>query len=791
VAVTCNQILNNGVLVWWWVPIAVAFVLASSGLTAWLTRPGLALAVTDERGRPPLVSQIRLTELGVYPTRFGLDGRSPYLPRDADAELRPAVQRGGVVVVHGHRLVGATRALAHAVIAELPEHRAVVPQGGSSPVVELATLITSAARWVRRTGGVVVWLDGLDSAYLDQLDTALISAVPPGMVVCMTCDSSVVEGRQLRAEPSRLLQQGGSGLAVVKLDVLSSAERSRARRMQAYRSVWDLVDDPDPLPWGEALVAWRELEQLLRPSGRDGPARVALLRLVTDWRRVPMPACLTHTVLKQLYEDYWRELIGTDGAKLVSEIGFVEALAWAQKHRPRLVDRVTVGRGSVQYLPYPLLKIVAEHPESRACWDISDILWDYAVCELPAPDRRRLGVACMDCKDWDHADVLLKTVLDVALDPALMVDLAAGLAGEGRVDAVRYWLQQAIETKHPDVAPTAIHGQGAVAHGRGEFELAQQLYEQVMETKHPDAAPRATYDLGRLRHELGDMEQACHWYRCALETKHSDVGPRAMSGLGRLAVALGEVKQARQWFELAVQSKHPYAALAAMAGLGLLAHELGEIGQAQHWYLRLVETEDSNMAPRAMYDLGRLEHEQGNAKQSRHWLRQAAKTQHPDAAPQAMYDLGIWEDERGEIVQAQLWFQRAVETQHPDTSPAAMHSLGVVADGMGDIVQAQLWFQRAVETQHPEVSPMAMCDLGKLAYEQGDLEAARLWFRQAAANDSNPVMVEQASRGLELIELRLREQDSATRFAAYGYLYSDPRTAPDHRDPTDITAETE
>ncbi|WP_284747750.1 tetratricopeptide repeat protein [Amycolatopsis sp. RTGN1] len=779
VAVAGNQILNGGVWVWWWIPIAVALAAALGGLTQLATRrrSQLALAVVDELGQPPLVAQARLTELGIYPTPFGVDGNSPYVARDVDDQLESAVRSRGVLVVHGPRLAGTTRAMAHAVIAELPDYRVVVPSGGSVPVVSLTELIAGSERWTRR-GGVVVWLERLGAAHLDQLDTALLESVPTGMLLCLTCDSDLVHGRQLRAEPTRLLQQGAETLAVVGIDVLSSGERNCASRMRSYRSLWPLLDEPEPISWGRPLVAWRQLERLLQPSGEEGLARVALLRAVTDWRRLSMPAQLTRPVLKTLYRDYWRELASTNAKTAVSVLGFADAVAWAQQFRPRLVDRVAERRGKGGYVPYPLLEIVAEHPQSSARWPVSEVLWDYASRELAECDRRRLGMACLDARDYSHACILLDTIPLSQLEPATMYELAKALDSVGRTDSARHWYGHTIETGHPDGAPIAMYNLGALEYRLNRADEARDWWLRAIDTDLPDVAPEAVIALGVLEVAQGRVNEARGWYGRAIKTGHHERAPRAMVALGALEVAQGRVNEARGWYGRAIKTGHPEQAAKAMVNLGVLEEAQGRVNEARGWYGRAIKTGHPEQAPKAMVNLGMLEKSRRRPSKARGWYSRAIKAGHPESASTAMFDLGMLELDDGRIDEARKWYGQAVDTAWPDVAPRAMVGLGFLEVTQGRVDDARDWYGRAIKTDDPEQAPIAMLNLGSLEAAENGVDQARYWWQRAVDTDRPDVAPTAMVNLGMLLQAQAGHVDEARSWYSRGIKTGHPEQAP-------------
>src|SRR4051794_19141884 len=108
VAVLSNQAYSADRLHWWWLAAALVTAVVSVWITSAQQRvpPRAVLSVTDARGRPRLLSEVTLVDLGVHPNHFATDDEpAPYLPRDVDADLVAALRsQVPVVIVHGARL---------------------------------------------------------------------------------------------------------------------------------------------------------------------------------------------------------------------------------------------------------------------------------------------------------------------------------------------------------------------------------------------------------------------------------------------------------------------------------------------------------------------------------------------------------------------------------------------------------------------------------------------------------------------------------------------------------------
>lgn len=471
-----NQVSNGHGWQWWWVVVGAVATVLTGAFVEWAIRHAAPPPVlTDGRGRPPLVRDVRLTDLGIYPTRFGADGGAPYLVRDVDDRLRAAVRSNQVVVVRGRRLAGTSRALAEAVLDEHPRYRVVVPPAGAIARTGLAELVADTARWAGRRPrgrrrGVVLWLERLHSEYLDQLHSGLVAAVPARMLVCVTCASDFIG-----PEPARLFREGCPGLKVIEVGTLSAGERDRARQITAYQSLYRELDVPAPLLWGRLLV-----DVPVRTSEADTLERRVLLLVIKYWGLLQMSPHLTEKIFEDLYRDYWQELKGIDADRAMDAAGFAEAMTWAQQHDPQLVNLITDEHGTTSCESHPLLAVAADPPEATDGRTISTVLWRYAVWRFPEPDRRRLGMTYLEQRDYEPANTLLSSVPANTVEPAVMLRLGEGLEQAGRPDAARYWYEQTVEANEPRSAARARDNIGRLDTERARTNHPRQWWHQTI-----------------------------------------------------------------------------------------------------------------------------------------------------------------------------------------------------------------------------------------------------------------------------------------------------------------------
>ncbi|GGM47239.1 hypothetical protein GCM10007977_056110 [Dactylosporangium sucinum] len=743
-AIFGNQAYDNGRLQWLWLAGAAVSAAASVWIAALQQRvpPRAALAVVDERGRPRLLSEASLAELGVHPNRFDAvrdvardvgPEAAPYAARDVDEEIVAALSSAvTVVLVHGVRLAGASRSLAHHARRLLPGHRVLVYR--PDPDVTVPQLVAHASRWAADAPGAVLWLDALDPAQVAQLDAAVLSTLPSGLRICATAESTLVTGTQVPARVAAALREHAT---LIRLAPLSETERQVVRDLLAYQSIGPALDEPDPPPLGRLLVALDSMGDDLLTGSEDSRHRQALIRVVTDWQRIGLPGSLDRKVLFDLYGRCWRQLTGAGPAAQVSRSRFRAARAWAERptdSRPWLIDEVAGGHTR----PHPLLGVLADAPGDG--WETTDAVWEYAVETLAGAERVRVALGAYDRGDHRHTRELLAGVDDTGLDPAdrntlanVFFTLGVELYLAGDLAGARPWWTRAAGTGHPDIAPAAMANLGELERVAGTTDEARRWFTAAIETRHREYAPKAMFQRANLEQAQGRPADARRWWLRTLDTGHPDYAPMAMVRLGGLASDQGQIDETRRWFRRAAESGHRAAASIAMSDLAVLEREQGNDDEARRWWERTAGTGYPDVAPRAMRNLGNWWKARGNAAQARHWWERAVDTGDAEQAPVCMFNLGVLERDRGDAGAARRWFMAAVGTGHPEQGPKAMISLGGLESDEHDPDEARRWFLRAAETGDPEHAPHALYNLGVLERARRDLlEAEQCWLRAAA-----------------------------------------------------------
>ena len=385
VGIATNQVLNSGIWSWPWFAGAVVFaagsvIVGQRVARADLPRPVLRGDVVGDDHRPLLVNQVTPRQLGVHASRFGAHGDSPYIERDVDAALAETIREGSrqLVVVQGPRLAGTTSTLAHAAQTIFADFRllAFMPD----PQFTVAQLVAESRKWAAEGQGAVLWLDDITPLQLIQLNQSLLNQLPPGVWILATVHDIHLQG--FRA-PENVIQLLEDKAVHVVIGTISESERDRICQEQGYSGLRSALEVQSDLLMGRLMVSLDQIQStLILGRTEDSTDQVALVRAVTDWYRVSMPAVLDERALRTLYTAYRRDIMGrASPASAPASTGFERSLAWAtvrdSRERPQLVDIATSGRATF-YVPHPLLSIVADDIGQQGAWPVGEALWEYA-----------------------------------------------------------------------------------------------------------------------------------------------------------------------------------------------------------------------------------------------------------------------------------------------------------------------------------------------------------------------------------------------------------------------------
>lgn len=491
VGVATNQVLNGGTWNLRWLVGALVLAALAEGLAEYLAardaaagsnvspRPMLWPGLRAQDGKPLLLRDVRLRELGVHASRFSADGDSPYIPRQADGLLAAALtgNEKRLVIVEGPRLAGTSRTLAEAALAHLPDHLAAAFV--DDPRVSLADMIAQASQWVADTeeaSGAVVWLERLSPERYMEVACFAVETVPSGVMILATCDSAERGGMRLPEQVDALSAQQHA--ARVEVGVVTGQERGALLDEDCYTVLRPILGEGQDLFLGRLMVVWEPLRTaLIRGRTEQSADRVALLHAVTDWDRARVPRLLTADVLVHLYHAYRREMTGVPGSP-VSVPGYSEALQWAtappSPDHPRLVDQQAVPGGQ-RYAAHPLLAIIADDPGEDASWPVSNVLWSYADSYLEGEQRRDVGYSAL-ARGARHAAARLLDHDDTTVDPDACGQLGLLFYGKAEWADSRKWWQKAVSTGLGDHVPETMINLAVLEGLQGNPEKARDWY---------------------------------------------------------------------------------------------------------------------------------------------------------------------------------------------------------------------------------------------------------------------------------------------------------------------------
>ncbi|MFE3457664.1 tetratricopeptide repeat protein [Nocardiopsis aegyptia] len=702
--------------------------------------------------------------------------------READEAIAEALRDDGrrVVVVSGPRLSGSTRALAHAAHEVLGDHLVVAFL--DDPDVELAAMIDAAGALSGTAGtpapGTVLWLDRLSARRYAELARTDAARLPEGLRILAVADSALVRGLRVPADVEGAIRAHG---APIELGPMTGAERRRLRAGTDYADPdlqARLDADDGTLLMGRLLVDLAPFRSDLLPG--TSANRTALLRAVTDWRRVDPPTRLTWDDLERLYRAYRQELTGTPQSASVSAIGCEAALKWAARatrERPALVEERSDESGTY-YSPHPLLAVVADESGQDCAWPVADPMWEHGDTRFEGEARRDIGYAAIEARALTAAQRLLSHT-DTPMDPVVLLYLGQVLMDAGDLDAARHWFTRVADQGGgaPDTVPLAYFVLGGLEDARDDAGAARRWWALAIDSGHPEWAPEAMVSLGELDWRQGDTESARRWWtRAAGVVVDGDGDPGGgpgVSGPGPTSnPAFGATPDGPSG-GAAPAAGASDAAAAAMYNLAVLEHRSGDRDAARAWYTHASASGVVDVAAKAMVDLGTLDRDRGDVDGARVWWEMAVRSGDPTAAPRARARLEALDrvdavaepsvdaeppvEPEGvgpapvELVEPTQSVEPPVQpgalvepgiptapegsgaTDNPDlpTHPRGLLDLGESAAARGAADTARDLLTRAAESGDPEVAPRAMNGLGALEQEQGEVHEARAWYIRA------------------------------------------------------------
>jgi Tfp pilus assembly protein PilF len=166
--------------------------------------------------------------------------------------------------------------------------------------------------------------------------------------------------------------------------------------------------------------------------------------------------------------------------------------------------------------------------------------------------------------------------------------------------------RQAIESGHPDFAPAAAFGLGALLEERNEIPQAIEAYETALASAHPEFAPWAAYNLGIVLEKTGRTAEARERLEKAISLGHPDLTSWAALKLGDLAAEHGEPERALEAYRLTTSLRHPECASVGALSAARLFSSRGQNKPAETAYEQAIALGPPETAATAMRELEQL-----------------------------------------------------------------------------------------------------------------------------------------------------------------------------------------
>ncbi|MDA2807971.1 tetratricopeptide repeat protein [Nocardiopsis suaedae] len=725
------------------------------------------------------MSEVSLADLGVHPCKLGPEDANPYIARSVDEELLDALRDPDrkMVEVVAHRLAGATRTLAHNARTSLGDHTVVAFV--DDPRVPLEAMVAAAGRHSPGSPGTVLWLERLDTGRLIELAALDLNSLPDGLRILATSDLDAY-GPLKQPERDRLIQRN-TQVFLAGLGREESPERPSYSAVRK-RMVISVVE----VYAGRELIDWDGIRTALDPHDAD-PDLLAVVRAVTDWRRIGRPAPLTRDRLFELYRRY-RETLrrkesdteeGTPG-----EEDFQRALdharAPAQDH-PALVTTEGAA-GDEHFVPHPLLTAIADEtqwhlsfvdssvasrigvltgkplsegasiqdivdPDIRG-WPIPAPMWEYVDEAFTGPLRYEIANRAMNALEAPAAHRLI-TGSGVEPDSEDRLSLGMGLMLTKDFDTARTHLTRAMEADDPETA----------AEARLQLDNLERLEGDAVPfdgspgtgEKDPLHSGReATRRIGGLDHivaEARGVENALTALADIARNGERHAAANAMIRAGELEYARGKVDAARERYLSAVRTRLDVLAPMAALKLGDLERRHGEARDAEIWFYRALDCGHPAVTPLARLGIGRVQLAAGQHEHAFREFLLATASRHPVAMPWALVESADAAYELGEHETARTCYQMAADSGHAECAARGMYGLGAIAMDDGDVLEARVLLMRCLDAGHRATLARALVLLGRLDRTRGDPVASRKWLTQATGTG----IAEEAAKAMFLL----------------------------------------
>ncbi|MFE6870391.1 tetratricopeptide repeat protein [Kitasatospora sp. NPDC057692] len=491
--------------------------------------------------------------LALQPEEGAIDRVPAYVPRDADAELRESLARGGFVLLVGDSTAGKSRSAWEAMRATLGDHLLLAPKDREA----LPAIVALAARERR----CVLWLNDLEGYLgpggLRREDLGrLFGAGGHHRVVLATlrtAEEALLTGEDDdRGAPKQAAEVVRQAHRVYLPRLFSAAETERARLRAWDRRIESALTLGGGYGLAEYLAAGPELLRLWQDAWSPNtsahapghPRAAALVTAAVDVRRAGHSASMPRALVEAAHT-YYLERSGGD--RLRPE-PLDEAWEWATRPRRAttallqpsgdhvrvfdyLLDVTQRAAGPADPVPEPVVRLIvtgadpaeAERAAATAYaqgrYELAVVGWRRAAA-VPGPEAlnsrnnaaralRRLGRLPQALAEHRAVAAARTDTLGPTHPDTLIVrdNLANVLRDLGRVEEAeaehRAVLGLLTEVRGPDDAFTlfsrdnhavALREMGRAAEAEAEHRAVLEIRERALEADHPDTL--------RTRHHL-------------------------------------------------------------------------------------------------------------------------------------------------------------------------------------------------------------------------------------------------------------------------------------------------
>ena len=465
-------------------------------------------------------------------------GRTPYIPRDVDEELRNAVRRDRLVVVVGESTAGKSRAAFEAIRAQSPDHLLAIPSGRESLAAVTAQLSQS-----RRS---ILWLDDLErflgpGGLSPSMTANLTTRTSHNTVIVATMRTSEYEHFTSRAETS-LDDQGRSAWRASR-DLLRSAHIVMMRRLWSpaeLKGAATFADDvriaralqqSNSFGIAETLAAGPELLRDWRNAWAPGshPRGAALVAAAVDCRRAGLDDPVSHDLLLDLHHHY----LQARGGHVLRPEPVDDAWVWALAPVHGASSLLIPSGPSDEDQRYLAFDYLIDQPDHEP---IPSDTWNLLVATATPPQSSRIASAAF----W-----LVRTAFHSAVDSGAVDDVSLQAQAMADRDDYPHAIQLLTDTlnsaQDPDSDPEQHrflrHQIAFYQLNSGHTDEAEATFKELLAEAEHTLPPDDEY-LQVVRHNIascmrrrGDLPGSLSQFQRILADRERQLGPDAMNTL--------------------------------------------------------------------------------------------------------------------------------------------------------------------------------------------------------------------------------------------------------------------